>query len=145
MLSVRDISVKIGIPSSNLGNDIERIIIEKAKNTVLKKEIKNVGLVCDIEQFKYITGGEISLTSGISQFVVAMSVKLYIPKIGEQLKTTVTDICLHGYYVNEPVQTFVGTSSKPIVKTGDVVIIKITKVGFNKGRFVVIARQVDKN
>lgn len=144
MFATRDIKITIGIQPQFLDNNIEQRIYEKAKNIITNKEINNVGLIQELEKIKNISGGEISCEGGISQFTIIMSVKLYMPLVDEKIKTKVKDVSLHGYYVNEPIQTFVGTDEKPTVKEGDTVTIKITKVGFNKGHFVVIAKQIKK-
>lgn len=140
-LSIRNINVKIGIPACNLGNDIETIIVEKAKNLVLKREMNNIGLILEIEKVKNICGGKI--IDGISHFTVTMAVKIYMPKLNERIKTKVKNVSIHGYYVDEPMETFVGTDKKPTIKEGDTVLIKIAKIGFNNGRFVVIAKEIN--
>ena len=140
-LSSRNINVKIGIPACNLSNNIETIIVEKAKNLVLKREMNNIGLIFEIEKVKNIYGGEI--IDGISHFTVMIYVKIYMPKLNEKIKTRVKNVSIHGYYVDEPIEIFVGTDKKPTIKEGDTVSIKITKIGFNNGHFVVIAKEIN--
>lgn len=141
MIVTRIICVSVNIPPTNLDSGIEDTIREKAKNLVLGREIKGVGLVMKIESIKNIVCGEIMLNSS-SNFKVNMSVSIYTPTIGEVINTKVKDVSIHGYYVDEPIQTFVGTEEKPNIKPGDKTTIKITKIGFNKGCFVVIAKQL---
>jgi DNA-directed RNA polymerase subunit E'/Rpb7 len=140
LYTTKNISVTIGIPSHNLGNDIESIIKEKAKKLVISKELNNIGFIYKINKINSISGGEILLTSGVSRFNVFMSVILYAPVINAIIKTKVSDVSMHGYHVQEPIEMFVGTNdNRPTVKTGDIVNIKITKISFNKGKFIVIA------
>ena len=143
MIATRDIKITIGIHPEFLDNNIEQRIYERAKNIIINKEINNLGLIQELEKIKSISGENISREC-MSQFTIIMSVKLYIPQIDNKIKTKVKDVSLHGYYVDEPIQLFVGTIEKPTVKIGDIVLIKITKVGFNKGHFVVIAKQLKK-
>jgi DNA-directed RNA polymerase subunit E'/Rpb7 len=139
LYTTKNINVKIGIPCHNLGNDIESIIKEKAKKLVISKELNNIGYIYKINKINSIFGGEILLTSGVSRFDVSMSVILYFPVINAIIETKVTDVTIHGYHVEEPIEIFVGTNDIPSVTSGDIVTIKITKIAFNKGRFIVIA------
>lgn len=143
MISTRNIKITIGIQPQFLDDKIEERIHEKVKTIITGKEINGVGLIQELKSIKNILGGDISCDC-ISEFTVIISVKLYMPLVDEKIKTKVKDVSLHGYYVDEPIQTFVGTEDKPTVKEGDVVTIKITKIGFNKGRFVVIAKHIKK-
>jgi DNA-directed RNA polymerase subunit E'/Rpb7 len=138
MIKVHNICLTVNISPDKHDCNILKTIHDKVSFLLLKKEMKDTGLITEIIKIKNVYGGEI-LSSGTSKYSVDVSVKAYMPKIGEKIKTIVNEVSLHGYYVNEPVQTFVGTVKKPTVVTGDKVTIKITKVGFNQGHFVVIA------
>ena len=139
------IRTHVSIPPHSLGNDLEKIITEKAKKHVLNKEFDGVGLVTDVVKVISISGGKVDSTSGVSEFVVVMNVNIYKVELNDKINTTVKYTCLHGYYVNEPIEIFVGTKEKPTVKEGDKVTIEIKKIGFNHdGHFVVIAKQYIK-
>ncbi len=148
MYIIQNIKVKIQILAEFLDNNIENTIKDKAKKLVLGKEINNIGLITTVKAINKIQGGEIQFVNGISKFSVEMLVKIYSPKVEEIIKTKVKDVSVHGYFVDEPIETFVGTdndsktSKKRKLNKGDDITIQITKIGFNKNKFIILAKQI---
>lgn len=141
MWSVRDTSVVISILPQFFDNNIEENIINRAKDIVLNRQINSFGLIGEIIGVNNIGGGDITPVSGISKFTVSLKVKVYMPIEGKIIKSIVKNVSIHGYYLDTPIEIFVGTISKPTVKSGEEVSVKITKVGYNRGKFVVIAKE----
>lgn len=132
----------IGISPDLLGNNLNYEIRKKVENLVTGTQTQH-GLIIFVEKFKIDGEGEIKFdNTGFTRYTVIVKVKLFVPVLGEKLKTTIKDIPSNGYYVNEPVDIFVTTNSRSSKNLGDEVTIKITKVTFNKGKFMVLAKEV---
>lgn len=132
----------IGISPDLLGNNLSNEIRKKAENIVTGTQTTH-GLVLSVEKFKIEGEGEIKFdNTGFTRYTVIVKVKLFTPILGEKLKTTVKDVPSNGFYVEEPIDIFVSTDSRKSKNIGDDVTIKITKVTFNKGKFMVLAKEV---
>ena len=142
MYKNKDITVNVYIKPEFLDENIEETIIDKVNNLILKKEIKNVGLITQIKNIKTVGGGKIQLDSTQSKFSVQLLVEVYLPKLYQKIETTVKEVSFHGYRVDEPVEIFIATEGKPKVLEGDKVTIKITKITYNRKNFIIIAKQI---
>ena len=132
----------VGISPEFLGNNLNDEIRKKATVLVTGTQTKH-GLVLSVEKFKIEGEGEIKFdNTGFTRYTVLVKVKMFVPVLGEKLKTNVKDIPSNGFYVDEPVEIFVSTDTRVSKIVGDKVIIKITKVVFNKGKFMVLAKEV---
>lgn len=131
----------VGISPEFLGNDLDIEIRKKASSLITGTQTKH-GLVISVEKFKIEDEGEIKFdNTGFTRYTVIVKVKMYVPILGETVKTTVKDVPSNGFYVDEPVDIFVVANTRTQKKVGDVVSITITKVTFNKGKFMVLAKE----
>ena len=142
----------IGISPEFLGNDIDDEIFKKA-TTLLKGTQTRHGIILSVKNLKIVDEGEINFdNTGFTRYTVLAKVDLFLPETGEILLTKVKDVPSNGFYVDTPIDIFVHSSShssshsnnpleKVGKKVGDEVSIKITKVSFNRGEFMVLAKQ----
>jgi len=132
----------IGISPEHLSNRLKDEIKNKVSSKITNAETKH-GLVLEIEKFKIDGEGGIKFdNTGNTYYDVIVKARLYQPIVGEVLSTSIKDVSTHGFYVNEPVETFVVTSGRPTGKENDIVKIKITKVDYRKGKFIVLAKEI---
>ena len=135
-----NISLRVTVTPDNLDSSVEERVKEKAKSLMIGKQIANVGLVNSVE-IKSVDQGEISAVSGNSIFTVKMTVDSYLPKVGAEISTSVRESTPHGVYADEPVETFIAMTGDKWqkYKPADSIRIKITKVVYNKTRFISLA------
>ena len=137
-MTTQNVRVKVSVPSTSFDDDIDFIIKDKALSQLKSKEIENVGLITSVEKIINISGGDICL-NGSAKFEVVVQVLIYKPpKVGSIIKSTVSEVSLHGFRLFEPIEIFVNTDSKPTVKVDDQVSIKINKVTFKNGKFLIL-------
>jgi DNA-directed RNA polymerase subunit E'/Rpb7 len=138
----------IGISPDLLGNNIDDEIFKKS-TTLLKGTQTRHGIVLSIKNLKIDGEGEINFdNTGFTRYNVLAKVFLFLPETGEILVTKVKDVPSNGFYVDTPIDIFVHSSSysnsrveKVCKKVGDEVSIKITKVSFNRGKFMILAKE----
>lgn len=132
----------VGISPEFLGNNLEDEVRKKATTLVVGNKTKH-GLVLSVEKFKIDGQGEIRFdNTGFTRFDVILKVKMYVLNVGEKIKTIVKDVPTNGFYVDEPIDIFINTESRSSKSVGDLVSIKITKVMFNKGKFMILAVEI---
>jgi DNA-directed RNA polymerase subunit E'/Rpb7 len=145
MIVDRDIRLVISVPPHKLSENIDEEIKSKVNDLILKKEIDKLGFVVEINKIKTIDGGKIEFNTCLSKFNVVCNIKLYQLTVDEVISANVKEVISHGYFLDEPIEIFVGTETKPKVKVGDKTRCKITKIKYSNGKFIVIAKEDLKN
>ena len=141
MIIDRDIILGISIPPHKLSEDIDAEIKNRVNSILLKREIEKLGVVLNINKIKNISGGKIEF-SCLSKFNVCCNIKVYQLSLDEIVVGNVKEITSHGYFVDQPIELFIVTDSKPKCKIGDRVKTKITSIKFNNGKYIVIAKEI---
>jgi DNA-directed RNA polymerase subunit E'/Rpb7 len=141
MTTVRDIKVSITVHPIDFDSDLEQNIKNRARNIVTGRQISGVGFVKEVVSVdNNITGGSIISGSGISKFTVCLRANIYLPVVGDKITAKVKDVSIHGYYLDTPIEVFVGTGERPTVKKGDTAKVKIINVSWNKEKYIVIGK-----
>ena len=94
-----------------------------------------------IHRIKNISEGFIQYNTCTSKFKVTIVVDIYNPLLKTKIKTKIKSKILHGFYADEPVETFICDPTSLMV--GDEIYIENIKIGFVKGKFVVISKIVN--
>ena len=130
------------IPPEFLFGDLDEKIKVKTENLLLYKQTKH-GLIVSVGESFPIGLGEIKFdNTGFTRYSINVKVKIYKPIDGEILKTKIKELTSNGFFVDEPITTFVvSKSSLKNKKIGDDVRVKITKVSFNS-EFTVLGIEV---
>lgn len=140
---IKYIRVKnVGVSPEHLNNDLEEEIKKKVTSLLLNTQTK-FGLVLSIDNIKIVDEGQIRFdNTGYSRYNIIVKIKIYLPILGEKISTKIKDIMTNGFYVDEPIEIFISSETKIKKNINDVVDIKITKVTFNKGKFIVLAKEI---
>ena len=139
-LKTRDVRAKFGISPDKLDSNIENTIKEKVESLLQGKENMKIGYVMSIDEIKEIENAIMPFSEAIPQFNVLVTISYYYPKVGEVFSSTVKKITEHGYYLNEYIETFVGTKTKLDVDSE--IKVKIIKISSNEGKFIVLTKEI---
>ncbi len=145
MFETKDYKINLNILPEHLDENITTRIKKKVSLLVINKQIKSLGIITKILKIKSISEGIIQHNTGNVQFNVLINVLIYIPTLDEKLKVKILSVTPHGFVVQDgPIDIFVTKDPKNNKENdkniGDKLTIKITKISFNNGKFIVIAK-----
>lgn len=141
------INFSVIISPQNLNENLNEFVKNKVECLLLNKEIRNVGFIKQINNINIDSENFSILYSGNIKCKTIIDADTYLPKVGDIIKTKIKTISQHGYYLDEPIETFVVVQKENIKKKkeGDILDVKITKVNYNNDKYIVLANLLNKH
>jgi DNA-directed RNA polymerase subunit E'/Rpb7 len=123
----------------DLDAGINTLIHQRVHSRLSNRQINGVGLVQRVVSVSEPTQETVKSSGSVTFYVVALA-DVYMVKPGDIVSAPVKNVSVHGFYLDLPIELFVGTTSRPDVKVGDKVSVKILTVSWNKEQYIVIGK-----
>ena len=136
------IELSVVVFPQTLNETLFEKVREKAKWFLLNKEVRNVGFIKSINKIDIDDNSFHILYTGNIKCKTLVDADVYLPKLGDIITTKIKSVSLHGYYLDEPLETFVMISKdENPKKEGEPITVKITKVNYTNDHFIILANK----
>lgn len=134
------IQLQIVIPPTVLDDKLQEYVEKKTRDLLLHREVRSIGYIKHLNKIDIDTNNFTILYSGNIKCKTLVDADVYLPKVGDILKTKIKSVSLHGYYLDEHLETFVMLSKEDITKReGDTIKVKVVKVNYTNDHFIILA------
>ncbi len=140
------IKVSVVVTPSELNGEVYEYITNIVRTKLENRIIENVGIISEIVDIESIEGGKIMASNGSSVFKVNLNVKVESMSEGENIIGKISQITIHGFYINKGKFEIFSLSNLKTLQIGDTVKVKITKSKYdhNTKKIVVLGQLVER-